>query len=64
MRSAAHPTSRGLLIPCGEIEIYLLQGWQLLDEPTCGLVRFVFGDKGFVVVFELHGAAGTSTSLR
>ena len=30
---------RGLLIPCGEAEIYLLQGWQLLDEPTCGLVR-------------------------
>jgi hypothetical protein len=37
VRSAATP--RGLLTPCGEIEIYLLQGWQLLDELTCGLVQ-------------------------
>ncbi len=37
VRSAATP--HGLLIPCGEIEIYLLQGWPLLVEPTCDLVR-------------------------
>ena len=39
MRSP-HPP-RGLLIPCAETELYLLLGWNLLDEPQCGFVRMI-----------------------
>lgn len=30
---------RGLIVPIGEIELYLLLGWSLADEPTCSGAR-------------------------
>jgi hypothetical protein len=31
----------GALIPVGDVELYLLLGWRLLDEPECSFVRML-----------------------
>lgn len=31
----------GVLIPVAEVELYLLLGWRLLDEPECSFVRML-----------------------
>jgi hypothetical protein len=33
--------TEGALIPVTEIELYLLLGWRLLDEPCCSYVRML-----------------------
>lgn len=34
-------TSAGMIVPDHHVEIYLLNGWRLSDEPCCGGARMV-----------------------
>lgn len=36
-----HAIRRGIIVPAGEIEIYLANGWTLADEPNCSGARML-----------------------
>lgn len=67
MRSQSHHNhaiERGMIVPAGEIEVYLSLGWQLADEPGCGAVSMSPPNASHRVPHKKTGRSGHCEPVR